>query len=191
MGNVAAAAHCPAAETRDKLNKGIAGNKVLCLYREEKVKENVAIGEHHAESQQDPVNGAGSADGRIGVSYRRDQIDHCGADTADKIIDIKLPGTPVIFNFSTKHPQGEHIEEEMGAATVQKHVSYRLPYPEITGTDRPQGAKHGNCLAKWSHLQQKDCNIEQNNGLDRRGYKLKAPGTVWLGIIHYEVWFFD
>ena len=137
MGNVAAAAHRPAAETGDKLNKGITGNKILCLYRKEKVKKNVAIGEHHTESQQDAVNGTGSADSRIGVANSGDQVDQCGSDPADKIIDIELPGTPVIFYFSAEHPEGEHIEKEMSSAAVQKHVRYRLPYSEVAGTDRP------------------------------------------------------
>lgn len=56
MGDIAAAAHGPAAETREKFNERIAGNKIFGLDGEEKIKQNIAVREHHAESKQYAVN---------------------------------------------------------------------------------------------------------------------------------------
>ena len=57
MGNVAAASHRAAVEAGEKLDKRIAGNKIFCLDGEEEIEKDVAIGEHHAESKQDSING--------------------------------------------------------------------------------------------------------------------------------------
>ena len=58
MGYVAAAAHGPAAETGEKFNERIPCDKIFCLDGEKKIKENIAVGEHHAECKQHPVNGS-------------------------------------------------------------------------------------------------------------------------------------
>jgi len=57
MGDVAAAAHGAAAETGEEFDKRIARYKVLCLDGKEEIEENIAVGEHHAEREQDAVNG--------------------------------------------------------------------------------------------------------------------------------------
>ena len=191
MGNIAAASHGPAAETGDKLNKRIAGNKIFCFDGEEEIEKDVAVGEHHAEGKQDAVDGSGSADRWIGIADGSQKIDDCSADTASKIVDVEFPGAPLIFNFRSKHPEGEHIEEEMGTAAVQKHVGYRLPELEVFRADWPECAEFLNYSSEWSEeLQKKNCNIGKNDRFDSRRHKLKAAGAVWLvGVVHQEIVF--
>lgn len=68
---------------------------------------------------------------------------------------------------------------------MQKHVGHRLPDSEVAGAKGPKRSKVENGFPEWRELQCKDRNVNDNNGFDCRGYKLKAPGTVWLaGIVH-------
>ena len=131
VGNIAAASHRPAAEAGEKLDKRIAGNKIFCLDGKEEIKKDVAVREHHAEGEQDAVNSSGSTDGWVGIAHRGEKVDDCSTDTAGKVVDVEFPGSPLIFNFGSEHPESKHIEEEMGAAAMEKHVGQWLPKPEV------------------------------------------------------------
>src|SRR6202011_5465919 len=54
-----------------------------------------------------------------------------GADSADEIEAEKAFGPPMQLQVGPKHPQSEHVEEDMEDTTMQEHVGGQLPDHEV------------------------------------------------------------
>ena len=52
-------------------------------------------------------------------------------NSCDEVVSVERFCTPHAFDFSSKHPQGVHIECYVEKTTMQKHVGAELPDEEF------------------------------------------------------------
>src|SRR5438093_1869247 len=112
------------------------------LRRNRKDNENdSAIRKQNAVSRQYSVNRARGAD-RSARRIRREQYgQNAGADSADKEKFGELARSPESFEFRAKHPQPEHVEQnvEQLSGIVEKNIRDELPKIIVVGyQDRRQ-----------------------------------------------------
>jgi hypothetical protein len=62
------------------------------------------------------------------VQYRRTQ-------SAGHVKDQKSFGTPVVLEYASEHPQGEHIEKNMFKSAMEEHIRDQLMRAEKDRTD--------------------------------------------------------
>jgi hypothetical protein len=55
----------------------------------------------------------------------------CGTNTGYKVINKQSFSAPYVFDGTTEHPEGKHIEKDMSEVAVHEHVSKYLPYMKI------------------------------------------------------------
>ncbi len=101
---------------------------------------------------EDAEDGAGGSDGwyiRRRVSPKLKKLyedgDDSSANTADEEIIQEAFLAPDQFKFPAKHPQHEHVDEEMPKAAVQKHVSKGLPNAQARND---AGGNKSKCVIK-------------------------------------------
>ena len=112
---------------------------------------------------------------KIGGHFRVEdrQVGDCRADPADHIKDEKPFRPPVIFEDGAKHPEGEHIVENVVPATVEKEIGDQLVRPEKGRTDVMQCEKVDHFMIEIRSergLGEKYQNIDYNKILDYRRY---------------------
>ena len=89
------------------------------------------------ESKQQTEHGTRSSDRRHHQGHHTDiaiavfqpadqQLQHPGTDAAHHVVGQKALRPQLVFERTTEHPQGEHIEKQVGKSTVQKHISHQL-----------------------------------------------------------------
>ena len=114
-----------AEDTLEELDGNHADDEPLGLDRHEEVEIDVFVGEHHAEGQQQGVDGSRGTYGEVNAGYQ--QMQQSGTDAADKVVEEETAHTPITLQYGSEHPKGEHVEEEMVERTVHEHVGQRLP----------------------------------------------------------------
>jgi hypothetical protein len=130
VGKVGNAASGSSLRGINELQEAIKDNKVFGRDREEKINIDEPVGEEPAESQEKPVNGSGGSDhGEPLVWRENDRADPC-SNPAEEKVKKKLPGTPVVFELSAKHPKGEEVEEDMLKASMKEDIGKKLPQIE-------------------------------------------------------------
>ena len=123
-----------------QLDGGIANHKPLGLDGHEKVEIDALVGKCHAKGKQDAIHRTRRTHGD--APARDEKVAQSCPYTANQIIEQKASRAPEIFQHVIKHPEGEHIEEDMFDAGMHKHVGEQLPDAEtacgygIEGTHR-------------------------------------------------------
>ena len=75
--------------------------------------------------------------GDIYLGHR--QLHQSSTNTADKVVDCKALSAQVPLQTATKHPQSEHIEEEVREVAVKEHIAHYLPRLKEGATHREEG----------------------------------------------------
>ena len=146
----------------------IAHHHIFSLERNGRNQEhNSLVRIEHAKREKHAVASAGSADRspRIEVgAHRYDRhariydcvvlesfdvilaqlprfLTKAGADAADKVVDQEALEAQRAFDHHAKHPEREHIEEQVRQAVVEKHIRDELPRPKVVRQDEME-AEH-------------------------------------------------
>ena len=121
------------------------------------------VGKQHAESQQDGIYGPGGSDGshHVEIFFHGDDgipgIDTvvCGkhrfvmdvlyklldkpcTDAACEVVEQEAFRPPDLLEYTAEHPNGKHVEEQMGKSAVHEHISNQLCCIEIFGKEKVQ-----------------------------------------------------
>lgn len=124
----------------EEFDGGVADDEPFGFDGHEEVEIDALVGEHHAEGQQDAVDGSG---GPHGDAPSGDQeVAQAGAYAAHEIVDKEAAGPPEVFEDIAEHPEGKHVEEDVAPAGVYEHVGEELPEAETAGGDGVEG-QHG------------------------------------------------
>ena len=92
------------------------------------------------------------ADTEIEVEELHNLLHDTGTDTTANLIKKEFLRTPHILNHTAEHPQGKHIEKQVGETGVEKLVSQELEEMEILGHEEMQSADC--CKVASLHLKQ-------------------------------------
>src|SRR5579872_383590 len=77
------------------------------------------------------------------VQYHlNDNVDHARADAAQEIINIESPLSPCALHVAPKHPQHEHVDEDVPDALMQKKIGKRLPDETVNCVSGNQSEPH-------------------------------------------------
>ncbi|CDE65259.1 unknown [Alistipes putredinis CAG:67] len=137
MGEVGDTVH-PARNAEEKFDHAIHDHEPLGFHRNRRNEQHDdRIGVHYAESKQQTEHGTRSSDRRHHQGHHTDiaiavfqpadqQLQHPGTDAAHHVVGQKALRPQLVFERTTEHPQGEHIEKQVGKSTVQKHISHQL-----------------------------------------------------------------
>src|SRR5579859_4141237 len=67
-----------------------------------------------------------------------DHIDNARANTTKKIINVKALLAPRPLDAAPKHPQHEHVDQDVPDALMQEKIGERLPDETMNGVSRNQ-----------------------------------------------------
>ena len=70
-------------------------------------------------------------------------LTEAGAYAADHVVNQEAVAPQRALYEAAKHPQREHVEEEVGEAAVQKHIGDELVEPEVAGQDEVEAEALG------------------------------------------------
>jgi len=156
MGDVAIAE-----ETAEHLDDRIPDDEPLGLDGKQEIEIDHRVGEQHSESQQKAIDGSRRAHGvhhiqivahchdmtsaHVNTLVLRQQgrvldvlhrfLAQARAKAANQIEHKKALGSPNVLYCVAKHPQGEHVEEQMLEVGVHEHVGEQLVEPEVAGLE--------------------------------------------------------
>ena len=119
----------------DEFQRGIADDEPLGLDGHEEVEVYVFVGEGHAEGQQQAVDGARGTDGEAAGEEHGEQS---GAQAAGQVVDEEALGAPEVLHCVAEHPEGEHVEEQVGEVGVHEHICQGLPHAEVASGRVPE-----------------------------------------------------
>jgi len=107
---------------------GLHGNR-------RKEKHYPLVGKEHAKGEQNAEYPTRCAHCGIDIAIRRrcrgnQELHHGGAHHAKKEIEEKAPGSPEILDLNAKHPQGQHVDEEVDGAAMKEGGTDQLPNAE-------------------------------------------------------------
>ncbi len=111
-------------------------HEILHLDRNQEAPQNLAIREHHGVNQQNAKNSAGASDGGdVRVAPRQNVIRDDDADArargAEEIEPHKAARSPDLFQLGAKHPERQHVPDDVTEAAVQKGIRDQLPDREV------------------------------------------------------------
>ncbi|OPZ08177.1 MAG: hypothetical protein BWZ07_03199 [Alphaproteobacteria bacterium ADurb.BinA280] len=156
--------------TKVQLDDAIAGDKHPCRHRYRRKQQHDALmGKHHAEGKQQAEHAARGTQGGIEATAEKlddDQLRDGRADHAGDVVDRKRARTKQALDCSAEHPQGQHVEQQVGQSAVEKPVGHQLPDLEAQsrsvrqqfGPQRPEREMDEQCIRK-KLLQQEDSHI--------------------------------
>ena len=147
------------------------------------------MGKHHAEREQQTEHAARGAHGGIdapGEEMDDQQLGDGRTDDVGEVVEDERPGSEQLLDRATEHPQGQHVEQQMGQAAVQETVGDHLPDGEtyrhaVLQRDlRAQRPKRevGDQRITQQHLQQIDADVGDQQGT-RHGRHVKGHGRSW------------
>ena len=175
---------------RYKFDRCIAHHHIFSLERNGRNQEhNSLVRIEHAKRKEHAVASAGSTDRspRVEVgTHRHDShariydcvvlesldvvlaqlprfLTKAGADAADKVVDQEALEAQRAFDHHAKHPEREHIEEQVRQSVVEKHIRDELPRPKVVRQDEME-AEHLRQVCDASLLQY--VLREQDNAVD-------------------------
>ena len=155
-------------ERREEFNAGVDHHKPLRLDRNrQREDEDALLGENHAESQQNGIDGTRGTHRGPGIQQAGTVVGHCrhhcprklrnllaghqvelpklgqllkktGTDTARNVIKKELFRTPYTLHHAAKHPQGKHVEEQVVPTAMHEHVGEQLVQAEVGGHEEMQ-----------------------------------------------------
>ena len=112
-----------------------ADDKPFGFDRDKEIQINVSVGKHHAEGQQQRINGTRST--HRYVIARNQHADQACAKATNQIVEQETLRPPYVFKRGAEHPQWEHVEKEMLEIAVHEHIGKRLPNAEHPRIQRP------------------------------------------------------
>jgi hypothetical protein len=104
----------------EKFDKTVEDHHILSGNREEKIEVDEPVWEKPAEGQKDSIDCSGGTNDRDSLIQIRSKEDCADArtDAAEKKIPQEFLRSPVIFQFSSKHPEAQKVKEEMSQSPV-------------------------------------------------------------------------
>ena len=150
MRGVGSTARVP--NRREERNRAHDGDEDLRRNREQQIHVDRPVRKIQRIRQQEAVNGAGCAnDVAVEIQLlreperqqRKQHRQDAGADPGDEIELEKVARSPDSLELGPEHPQGQHVEEDVEDAAVQKHVRGELPQPELVQDERRHEPKIG------------------------------------------------
>jgi len=154
-------------EGHEELDAGKKEHKVLCPHGENEEDEHGGFGEEHPEGRQEAVDCPRCPDGEA-VPGKNAGAD-CGANTTDEIVGSEFFAPHGFFNWPAEHPEGEHIEENVGQVFMEKHVGDKLPELEPhRGFSRVE-SQEGREPSVKQYVDQEYCHIDNYQDLDDSG----------------------
>ena len=75
---------------------------------------------------------------RVNLKESDEVVYQCRSKPSDKIVDQKPFSAPSVFHRCAKHPQCEHVEEDVAEVGMHEHVGHELPDMEICGAREMQ-----------------------------------------------------
>ncbi len=126
------------AERAEKGQRGHDGdNRAKAQGNRNGKEKNAAIREQNRAGDHDSEDGAGSSDGGNvvgrftpeGRNGANDDVENARANACQKVVAKKTVPPPDKFEFAAKHPQHEHIDEDVPDVVdaMQEQISERLP----------------------------------------------------------------
>lgn len=116
------------------------------LHRKNKKHQNQLIRINFADRDENREDHARCSDGRYDESQRIEQAvkrdDKAGDEAGDENEFDETPRAPDFFEKTAEHPEGEHIEEQMGETAVQKNPRERLVDHALKDRLRNETEKH-------------------------------------------------
>ena len=98
----------------------------------------------------------------------------CVNYAADEIIDQKLLRSPHPLNDAAEHPQGKHVEEDVGEVGMQELIGDELPEVEIGGKEEMQLAVLAQVELSAQHQRgHKGKNVDDKQVFGNSGYVAK------------------
>jgi hypothetical protein len=58
-------------------------------------------------------------------------MQRCRSKCCNKIIGEKALSTPIILQYTSKHPQRKHVKKQMGKRAMHKHMGNELKGLEV------------------------------------------------------------
>ena len=167
MGKMGYVIGCVVAQSKNKLQNDVTNNEPFGLNGErDGYDEQLVVGECHSVTQQDSVYGSRCTYRKEGVhvysesldEFRSDIISYTcqgylilskleqflgesGSDTANEVEQQETIGTPLHLHDTAKHPDGKHVEEQMGESFMKELVCYELPDMKIRCKEKMQSAQ--------------------------------------------------
>ena len=137
MGYVTYAAAAAAKRTHES-DGAHDHDEVFRLDGKQETHQYLAVGIGHSKGEQEAIDRPGGADGAgVQMIAVEDEIGdddaETGSDAAEEVVVQESPGAPQLFQVAAKHPQGQHIEQDMAESqrVVQEHVGDELPDGEV------------------------------------------------------------
>src|SRR5579872_6880517 len=107
---------------------------VFRLHGEDEKEQHDLVGIEHAEGDQQAEDRSRGAD-CVGAPVAHESIDgyiaYAGSDAAEKVVLEKTPRAPVLLEGGSKHPERQHVEQDVLNAAMQEHVGRQLPDGEM------------------------------------------------------------
>jgi hypothetical protein len=159
--------------------------------------KNAAVGEQNRAGDHDSEDGAGGSDGGNVVGRlapecwngANDYVQNARANASQKVVAKKTVSSPDEFELAAKHPQHEHIDQDVPDVidAVQEEICKRLPDAETRNyAARNQPEPHfklmfGKNAAKImdEQLQEKNCEVGDDEKLHTRSdVEVEAEAVV-------------
>ena len=65
-------------------------------------------------------------------------LDKPCTDAACEVVEQEAFRPPDLLEYTAEHPNGKHVEEQMGKSAVHEHISNQLRCIEISGKEKVQ-----------------------------------------------------
>jgi hypothetical protein len=126
MGEMCDAAPC-SLHGGEEFDEAENDHKVFSRDGEEKVDIDESVWEKPTEGEKDSIDGPGGTNYGNELIWSKNNSTNSCSDSAEEEIKKESLGSPVVFQFSTEHPEGQEVEENMRKSPMKKHVSEELP----------------------------------------------------------------
>lgn len=161
---------------------------------EEKTEQHDAVGVEDTECEQQTIDGSGSSD-CARIQTAEEQISEndadAGTDAAQEIVLEKRAAAPGALEVRSKHPQREHVEQNVPKAVriVEEHVADQLPEgkgSQHRSGNEPEGMKEGaEACAHGEEVQQEQSSIADQQPFHCRWEVLTAGRTGRTGSVSH------
>ena len=177
-----------------KFEESVSNHKPLGLDRKQEIDVDGLVRKHHPKGQEQAEDASTRADGRIPARAHRshNELQHGRTNHRREIEHREALAPPRILNLHAKHPEGEHIEQDVAESAVQKAVRDELPRPELPLAndgrlaERPEPEprdEHG--IRRRHDLRHEHQPIENEQVLDDRRKNRKLGRWLVRALMHY------
>lgn len=113
-----------------EFNQAEDDDKVFSRNGEQKIDVDQPVGKEPTKGEKESVDGSGGPDdGDALINFRsKENGTDTRTDAAEQKKSQKLLRSPVVFQFSAEHPEGQEVKQEMEDPSVEKDVRTQLPH---------------------------------------------------------------